>query len=1233
MGRSDREGSLWLRGELEDQRRNDDLPRKVQSEPPCESERELSLEPPNEAETSTSAPSQSRASTHTAKTNSLVSLLEEEPEHDNLLLYRGKINGHTCVFLVDSGASGNYIAESFVKRHGINACRRLVHSKVTMGDGTTYDVDRQIPTAKVHIQGYQDSITFMEAKLGGSFDAVLGKTWLKRINPKIDWRYDTLHFEHRHQQHHWNTMLQEDKLPANVDLVSLNSILQNSQLRREARWILVTEATAGSEPTAPTPVIQAVVQEYQDVLPTTIPAGLPPERHVDHAIDCIPGSTPPSRPAYRMNPDELAELRRHLADLTDKGFIRPSVSPYGAPVLFVPKKEPGKYRMCIDYRLLNAQTVKNVYPLPRIDDLLDQLHGSRIWSKIDLAQGYYQVRIKEEDIPKTAFRTRYGLFEFTVLSMGLCNAPATFMRLMNDILRPYLDKFVVCYLDDILIFSKTEEEHAEHLRLVFEVLRKHKLYAEPRKCEFGRREIGFLGHKLTQEGIHPEEAKLDIIQKWPRPRTVSDLRSFLGLANYYRHFIKGFAQVAAPLNELVRASSTQAWGEEEQKAFEALKEALVSYPVLQSPNPNAPFILHTDASAYATGASLMQKDAAGREYAVGFISKKYNDAEKNYPVHDKEQLAVVRALKHWRHHLMGKRFTLITDSTCVKALPTQPAITWRQAAWGDLVADYTFDILHRAGAANVVPDALSRLPEGYMASLFVDSTTLEDFREELLQAADMDVRYGKTKQHVEAGQSKDFTLMNGLLVFRGSRIYIPSYESLRTRLLHEAHDATISGHLGREKTYDRLARWFYWPQMRKSVMKYVATCTTCQRNKAVRQQPAGLLQPLPVPPSKFHTYSLDFITQLTKTHPTQKDALLVVQDSFSKLLTLIPCKGTATAEEVAKLLHNGLFRRFGIPKILISDRDSKFTSAFWQSIADHLGTKLKMSTARHPQTDGQTEKANQTVEDMIRAYVSHHYKDRDVHLASLEFAYNDSIHASTGFTPFWLTYGAHPPTPMALLQQQLVPSGTPAADNWLDTLKADLQLARDNLTEAKKQQAYYANQGRRPGPEFQEGDLVLLKIPNIPKGSRPKLGPRYEGPYKILERRGPVNYTLELPLGDRRFPTFHVSLLKVYQAGDEEFLSRERSEVGPSGAYKETNVPIIEQIVGQRAVVGQHGVQQEEFLVRWNTGAENDTWMTVDRVKELAPVVHEKYQAYLDSFGVESDEWEDLEGLQNWEEE
>ena len=294
--------------------------------------------------------------------------------------------------------------------------------------------------------------------------------------------------------------------------------------------------------------------------------------------------------------------------------------------------------------------------------------------------------------------------------MGLCNAPATFMRIMNA-LRPFLDRFVMCYLDDILIFSRTQEEHLVHLRQVFEVLREQKLYAAPKKCEFGRTKMAFLGHTLTPEGIAPEDTKIHLIKDWPTPTTVADLRSFLGLANYYRTFVKHFAHKAAPLNAMLRKGSTGKWGPDEQKAFNALKEALVSHPISRPPNPKAPFTLHTDASDYAIGATLMQQDPdTGKEYVVAYESKKLSDTEQKYAAHERELLAVVHACGIWRHHLKGRKFELVTDSSCVKTFQTQPNLTGRQARWAAKLADFDYDVKHRAGPLNVVPDALSRHP-------------------------------------------------------------------------------------------------------------------------------------------------------------------------------------------------------------------------------------------------------------------------------------------------------------------------------------------------------------------------------------------------------------------------------------------------------------------------------------------------------------------------------------------
>ena len=350
--------------------------------------------------------------------------------------------------------------------------------------------------------------------------------------------------------------------------------------------------------------VTPIVIKYDTVFPTDLPAGLPPKRSVDHAID-LDGPPPATRGVYRMSSSELAELKQQLEELLEKGFIRPSTSPYGAPIIFVKKKD-GSFRLCTDYRALNKVTVKNKYPIPRIDELLDQLHGAKYFTKLDLRQGYHQIRITPTDIEKTAFRTRYGLYEWTVLLFGLTNAPNTFMRLMNDAFHPYLDKSVVIYLDDILIYSKTAEEHAIHLQEVLEVLRQNKLFAKLSKCLLAQAKVDFRGHIVSDKGIATDPQKAVAIKDWPTPNNVRDVRSFLGLANYYRRFVAHFSSVAAPLTALTGSLIKWLWGPEEQKAFDALKTALITAPILSAPDPNKSFIIKCDASKHGIGAVITQ---------------------------------------------------------------------------------------------------------------------------------------------------------------------------------------------------------------------------------------------------------------------------------------------------------------------------------------------------------------------------------------------------------------------------------------------------------------------------------------------------------------------------------------------------------------------------------------------------------------------------------------------------
>ncbi|GJR68031.1 putative reverse transcriptase domain-containing protein [Tanacetum coccineum] len=392
----------------------------------------------------------------------------------------------------------------------------------------------------------------------------------------------------------------------------------------------------------------SIVQDFPEVFPEDLP-GLPPTRQVEFQIDLVPGAAPVARAPYRLAPSEIKELSEQLKELSDKGFIRPSSSPWGAPVLFVKKKD-GSFRMCIDYRELNKLTVKNRYPLPRIDDLFDQLQGSSVYSKIDLRSGYHQLRVREEDIPKTAFRTRYGHYEFQVMPFGLTNAPAVFMDLMNRVCKPYLDKFVIVFIDDILIYSKNKQEHEEHLKQILELLKKEELYAKFSKCEFWISKVQFLGHVIDSEGIHVDPAKIEAIKDWTSPKSPTEIRQFLGLAGYYRRFIEGFSKIAKPMTKLTQKKVKFEWGDKQEAAFQLLKQKLCSAPILALPEGSEDFIAYCDASKKGLGAVLMQ-----REKVISYASRQLKIHEKNYTTHDLELGAVVFALKIWRHYLYGTK--------------------------------------------------------------------------------------------------------------------------------------------------------------------------------------------------------------------------------------------------------------------------------------------------------------------------------------------------------------------------------------------------------------------------------------------------------------------------------------------------------------------------------------------------------------------------------------------------
>ena len=435
-------------------------------------------------------------------------------------------------------------------------------------------------------------------------------------------------------------------------------------------------------------------------------------------------------------------MQRQVTVGIERGHIQPSTSPYGAMVLFVKKKD-GSLRMCVDYRALNNLTKKNRYALPLADDLFDRVQGARYFSKLDLNAGFNQIRVEEADIQKTAFRTRFGHFEYTVLPMGLCNAPATFMHLMNTTFSKELGLFVLVFLDDILVFSRTEEEHIRHLRIVLQRLRDQKLYAKPSKCEWMKDEVEFLGHRIGRDGLAVMQEKVDAIKTWPVPTTVTDVRSFLGLTGFYRKFVEGYSTIAAPLNELTKDSIEWRWGPEEQSAFEDLQQRMSSTPVLAIPDDRLPYVMHIDASGFAMGAALMQ-DAGKGLRPVAFMSKKMKGAETRYPVHEQELLALVTAVRHWRHYLHSHNpFTIMSDHHSLRYFSTQPLLSNRQARWKDVLADFDFTIKYIEGPKNVVADALSRRSDLKDAPV-THMATREEFLNSIAPVEEKHVHWGPT---------------------------------------------------------------------------------------------------------------------------------------------------------------------------------------------------------------------------------------------------------------------------------------------------------------------------------------------------------------------------------------------------------------------------------------------------------------------------------------------------------
>ncbi|KAK1595670.1 hypothetical protein QYE76_037389 [Lolium multiflorum] len=560
--------------------------------------------------------------------------------------------------------------------------------------------------------------------------------------------------------------------------------------------------------------------EFGDVFPEEVPAGLPPLRGIEHQIDLIPGASLPNRAPYRTNPEETKEIQKQVQALLDKGYIRISLSPCAVPVILVPKKD-GTWRMCVDCRAINNITIRYRHPIPRLEDMLDELSGAAVFSKIDLRSGYHQIRMKEGDEWKTAFKTKFGLYEWLVMPFGLTNAPSTFMRLMNHVLREFIGKFVVVYFDDILIYSRNESDHTIHIRHVLQVLRDNQLYGNLEKCTFCKDKVIFLGYVVSKHGVEVDESKIEAIQNWPTPMNVSQVRSFHGLAGFYRRFVPNFSTIAAPLNDLTKKGVVFEWGAAQDHAFDELKRLLTSAPLLALPDFNKQFEIECDASGIGIGGVLMQE---GRP--IAYFSEKLSGAKLNYPIYDKELYALIRVLEVWQHYLWPKEFIIHSDHEALKYLKAQSTLHKRLAKWVEFIESFPYIIKHKKGKDNIVADALSR-KNMLLTQLDVKIPGLEILCD--LYATDHD--FAEPYRLCALGKAWEKYHIHDGFLFRANKLCVPE-SSVRLLLLQESHAGGLMGHFGREKTLLMLADHFYWPKMRRDVDRYVKRCITCNKSKS-----------------------------------------------------------------------------------------------------------------------------------------------------------------------------------------------------------------------------------------------------------------------------------------------------------------------------------------------------------------------------------------------------------------
>jgi transposase InsO family protein len=1192
--------------------------------------------------------------------------------------------------MIDSGATSlGFIDTNYAKERHLNLKKldrprglRGFDGKPSIhGDITHYAL------VKLRIGKHLEYIPLFATPLK-RHEVILGLEWLKKHDPSISWIKETLkfhtsycrsrclrhHLPYQHAHDYSNStrydlpLPRASKLPRNEgintdpDIDDKQTIpLEIREIRADPFYMLarkrdheifavtMEDIEKALEPKLyidPRPLVPEEYHDLIDVFEKQNADKLSPHRDEhDFKIELEPEKMPTFGPLYGMSREELKVLRHYLDEHLAKGFIRPSRSPFASPVLFV-KKPGGGLRFCVDYRALNAITIRNRYPIPLIQETLDRLAKARYFTKFDVISAFNRIRVREGDEKYTAFRTRWGLFEYLVMPFGVKNGPGTFQQYVNDTLREFLDVFVTAYIDDILVYSNSLSEHRKHVRTVLERLRDAGLQCDIKKCKFHASEVTYLGLIISRDGIKMDPKKVAAVEDWESPNGVRDVRAFLGFANFYRRFIRHFSKIVQPLVGLTKKNAKFDWNDKCERAFNDLKYRFTTAPILAHFDPDLECVVETDSSDHAQGGILSQYNKDGVLHPVAFFSRKLAPAESNYEIYDKELLAIIRCFEQWRPELEGSLFPIriLTDHKNLQYFMTTKQLTHRQTRWAEYLSRFDFKITYRPGRLGQKPDALTRRsqdlpadasderianrsrillpPERFekLRPMFMDAEL--DQNELEIDKWDMEIdelleyEYARDSwiteimKTIRAGkrQHKDITLAeceirNDRLYYRQTMV-VPDSEPLRFKILEFAHDSPIAGHPGRAKTYEIIQRAYYWPGMYEFVRKYVRGCQTCMRGKTSHTKKQGVLRPLPIPMRRWHDISVDFVTELPESNGCSN--IMLVIDRLTKMRHMIPMD-SIDANSVAEDFVKHVFKLHGLPDSIVSDRGSQFTSDFWKALCSRLQIRPRLSTAYHPETDGQTENANATMEQYLRMFCSYLQDDWEKWLPLAEFTANNTMNESTGVTPFYVIYGQDPrlgfePRPEldsngpTIKRIQLID-----AHNFADRMKQLTELLRNELTYAQAVQEWHANKGRAPAWNFREGDKVYLNTRNL-RTQRPskKLDWKFAGPYTIKKKLSPYAYQLDLPSEMKVHPTFHISLL---QPSKHEPMARQVPPPPPMIVKNEGGPYFVDSIDDMRWNAQS---KRFELLIKWE-GYETRTWELYDGTKTDAPILVKEF--------------------------